>query len=553
MRPVGSSPLPRSLSDLIRGTSPEQDLRDPDARSGKFLRMHKITLLVPRRAAVWWLPVAAWSVAWATLLIFDARLDLASKALILVLTSAAAAMWWPLGAALCSSALAVLAFNLAFVPPRGSLAVDLHQHVLLLATIMSVSGIVAYLMNRLRRLAVQESTRASLLAQLRQLGETLRTTDDGAAHAVALASELTRIGSTAATVLLAPGGKAADSMSLTGPASSDEVAGLHLCLGSGQALGPGTGRHEEQPAWYLPLRGRTDTFGAALVMPSGAASDQARSHAQALCDQVGTALERANALRAASAAREEAQAQALRNTLLAAISHDHRTPLATILGAASALHDQNERLSPAQRQRFAATIIDEASQLARLTDNTLQLARLEKAGLPLQRDWESVEEIVGATLRHVRQRRPEARVVARVESGLPLLRCDVTLVVQLLDNLVDNALQHGESESPVEVVARLMRDSMLIGVCDRGPGVPMHLRKGIFEVFQRGDGMPTRNRRGAGVGLALCRAIAHAHGGELRVRARNRGGSSFELTLPIEAPPGLPASPPDPPANGAGP
>jgi two-component system sensor histidine kinase KdpD len=258
-----------------------------------------------------------------------------------------------------------------------------------------------------------------------------------------------------------------------------------------------------------------------------------------LCDQLGAALERSAALTTAARAREQAQEHALRNTLLTAISHDHRTPLATILSASSALHDQGERLSAAQRQRLAATIVDEATQLSRLTDNTLQLARLGAVGITIQRDWESVEEMVGTVLRRVRQRDASQRVKARLEPGLPLLRCDAVLMVQLLDNLVDNALKHGGAGNPVEVTARRRGDSVVIAVRDRGPGVPHPERQRIFDTFQRGDramapaGGDLPSRPGAGVGLALCRAIALAHGGELQLRTRSHGGSSFEVTLPV--------------------
>jgi two-component system sensor histidine kinase KdpD len=275
-----------------------------------------------------------------------------------------------------------------------------------------------------------------------------------------------------------------------------------------------------------------------------------RRHAQALCDQLGLALDRADALRSATLAREAAQTQALRNTLLAAIAHDHRTPLATIVSAASSLHDQADRLDPQQRRRLAATIVDEAAQLTRLTDNTLQLARLDAPGLALQLEWESAEEIIGTVMRRLRQRDPARRVRARVEPGLPLLRCDAVLLVQLLDNLVDNALKYSSRADPVEIVARHIpaqagqagrTAQAVIAVRDRGPGVPGALRERIFESFQRGDPVPGDGDvpvpRGAGVGLAVCRAIARAHGGELRLRARGHGGSAFELWLPLHAAP----------------
>jgi two-component system sensor histidine kinase KdpD len=475
-----------------------------------------------------WPAFVAWALGWAGMFALDDRLDLANKALVLVLSAALAAPWSGPWTSLLASAAAVLAFNFAFVPPRGRFAVDLHQHALLLATLLAVSWIVALLMTRLRHLAAQATVHAQRSDQLRSLGDALRAADGPAAQAAALQPLLVALGGAPATLLL-PAGE------VVGTATADEAAGLRLCLQDGRAMGPGTGRHEEQPAWYLPLRGRQGTHGAALLRLADAVDRPADvlAHAQALCDQLGTALERAAALQAAGSVHEQAQTQALRNTLLSAIAHDHRTPLATIVGAASALHDQGDRLTAAQRQRLAATIVDEAEQLTRLTDNTLQLARLGAVGEDLPRDWESVEEMVGTVLRRVRQRDPGRRTRARVEPQLPLLRCNAVLMVQALDNLVDNALKHGGGDTPVELLARRIGEQLMIAVRDRGPGVPPAQRERIFDSFRQGEGAD----RGAGVGLALCRAVAQAHGGELRLRPRGHGGASFELWLPTEAAP----------------
>ena len=474
----------------------------------------------------------------------DGRIDLANMALILVLGAAIAAIWSTPWASLAASAVAVLAFNFAFVPPRRTFAVDLHQHALLLVTMLTVSWIVTLLVARLRWHTTEATTRALRSDQLREFAEALRAADEPAVQASILRGTLSRLSGAEPTLLLADTSVEAlegTAFLSLGPATPDESAGLRLCLQEGRPMGPGTGRHDEQPAWYLPLRGLSGGFGAALIRRAtgDGAGIELRDHVQALCDQLGAALERGAELRAAAAAREQAQGHALRNTLLTAISHDYRTPLATILGAASALHDQDERLSVAQRRRLASTIVDEATQLARLTDNTLQLARLGQVGLGLQRDWESVEELVGTVLRRVRQRDPHHRVKARVEAGLPLLRCDAVLMVQLLDNLVDNALKHGRGDAPVEVMARRVGAAVLVAVRDRGLGVPVAQRRRIFEVFHRGEhvdaaeGGDPRSRQGAGVGLALCRAIARVHGGELCLRIRGHGGSSFEVTLPV--------------------
>jgi two-component system sensor histidine kinase KdpD len=379
---------------------------------------------------------------------------------------------------------------------------------------------------------------------VRTLGEALRDAEDPRTCVAALQAQLSRLTGMPAALLLV----ADDDTTATpnaqgrelGELNADERAGLQLSLTQNRAMGPGTGRHEEQPAWYLPLRGRRSSFGAALLrLPEPQAEDEAgtlRAHAQALCDQMGLAMERARATAAAQSARSEAQAHQLRSTLLAAISHDYRTPLATILGAASSLQAQDERLSSEQRRRLATTIVDETEQLASLAANTLQLARLDTPGLVLQLEWESPEEIIGALARRVRQRHPARRIVVRAEPALPLLRCDAVLLVQLLENLVDNALKYGGEEALVEVVVRVIGPQMVLAVRDRGPGVAPAWRERIFEVFQRGQAAPSQ--RGAGVGLAVCRAIARAHGGEMRLRARSHGGSSFECVLPLsEQPP----------------
>lgn len=480
------------------------------------------------RASPRWPGALVWALAAAAMLTLQPVLDLANLALLLVLAAALAALWLPPVMSMSACAIAVLGFNFLFVPPLRTFTVDLHQHALLLITMLSVSWMVALLMARQRRLAEAERVLAQRARQLQAFGEALRDADDTRAQAPALQAALAALVHRPVAVLLQGG----DSPRL-GEATSDEWEGLRTSLRQAQALGPGTGRHEEQTAWYLPLRGRSGGLGAALLPLDALPTADAglRAHAQALCDQMGLALERALTTEAAHAAREEAAAQGLRNTLLAAISHDYRTPLATILGAASALHDQAERLAPEQRQRLAATIIDEAGQLGRITDNTLQLARLDQPGLALHLDWESAEEIVGTVLRRTRQRHPSRQIKASVQAGLPLLRCDAVLLVQMLDNLVDNALKHGGDAAPVEIGVTLEGAQVRMAVRDRGPGIAPEWRERVFDAFQRGasDASP---RRGAGVGLALCRLIARAHGGELVLLDRDGGGCSFECTLP---------------------
>lgn len=475
------------------------------------------------------------------MLALDGYVDLGNQALVLVATAAVATLWLPGWSAALSALAAVGLFNWTFVPPRYSLSVDVEQHALLLVTLLVVVWIVAALVTRQRQLAAFAARDAEREAGLRRWGDTLRDAPDPAAHASALHDALAAAAGVPVAVLVLTrlgDGAEADAFHVGQP-DPDQRAGLSLCLREGRPLGPGSARYEEQPDVYLPLRGRGLTLGAAALVALGrrAAEDGLVPHLQALCDQMGLALQRALADREAQHLREAATDQATRNALLAAVAHDHRTPLATILGAASSLAQQDARLDAAQRHRLAQSIVDEAQRLARLTDNTLQLARLDAPGVQLRCDWESAEELVGAALQRARRRPDRARLKAWVEPALPLLWCDAMLVSQLLDNLVDNALKYSPPEAPVEVTARRIAEDVVLAVRDRGAGVAPAWRERIFDVFRRGDAATLGDRPGAGVGLAVCRAIARAHGGTLRLRPRGHGGIALECLLPVRPQP----------------
>jgi len=540
-----------------------------DAHPATVHRMDRLHPL-PSRATFTgraWPAALVWAAGWAAMLLLDGQVDLANLAMLLVLSSALASLWLPAWLSALAGAAAVVAFNWTFVPPRGAFAVDLHQHALLLGAMLIVNGIVAALMAAQRRQARQAERHAMRAEHLRAWGDTLRDAVDPLAQAGGLHAALVEASKGAVALLVlkddAPGARQADDDALVlrvGDADADQWAGLWHCLRQGQAMGPGTGRHEELADWYLPLRGRGVTLGAAVLRGRGAPSrsdPELRAHAQALCDQMGLALQRALASRDEQRAREQAQAQGVRNALLAAISHDYRTPLATIMSAASSLDEQADRMDAEQRRRLARSIVDEAAQLSRLTDNTLQLARLDAPDVSLRCEWESAEEIVGAVLRHARRHDPTRRVRARLEPDLPLLWCDAMLISQLLDNLVDNALKYSPAQAPVEILVHRRGERIVLAVRDRGPGVAPAWRDRIFEVFHRGappmpgaaaESPAQAARPGAGVGLAVCRAIARAHGGELRLRPRGHGGCAFECELPVHAPPSSAAAEADAPS-----
>ena len=491
-----------------------------------------------------------WALGWVGMHAMDGRLDMANLAMVLVLTSAIASLWLSMRTSVLLSLLSVLVFNWTFVPPRRTFRVDIPQDGILLASMFLVSWLIAFLMSRQRSATRDAQRYAQHAEQLRRLNEALR---DGAASTAGMQHVAQALNDLvgAEVILLVLRGEPPTTndpahAEMLGTPTADESAGLWHCTRERAAFGPGTGRYESLTSWYLPLRGGTAAYGAAVVRaPGGLLADRtALRQAQALCDQYGLALERRAATQAAEQASHVAQVQAVRNAMLAAISHDYRTPLATILGAASSLVEQGTKLDALRRQGLARTITEEAEQLARMTDNTLQLARLTTSDVELQMDWESPEELVGALMHRTRRRAaPRQRVRARVEAALPLVRCDALLLSQLLDNLVDNALKYSDDSHEVEIVVRRQPGHIVFAVKDRGAGVPVAWRERIFDAFQRGEavapdaGADAPSRRGAGVGLTVCRAIAQAHGGELRYRTRPHGGSCFECWLPKAAAP----------------
>jgi two-component system sensor histidine kinase KdpD len=304
---------------------------------------------------------------------------------------------------------------------------------------------------------------------------------------------------------------------------------MRSCIREAATLGPGTGRWPGLDAWYIPLGKKGQVNGAACIQNITAADHSGREHAQALCTLIAQALWRLKLTASMRQAQEESQRHNLQSTFLAAISHDLRTPLAAIVGAASSLQTQRDKLSPVEQDRLLGSIVGEATYLSRVTDNTLQLVRLDNAGA-LQPDWESMEEIVGAVLARVRQRDLARRIRSKVPAGLPLIKADPVLLAQLLENLLDNALKYSAGE--IDLVVSQADHEMHVAVQDRGPGIAPGEETAIFEPYRRDD---RSGQRGAGLGLAVCRAIANAHGGSITLQPREGGGSVFTLTLPVAA------------------
>jgi two-component system sensor histidine kinase KdpD len=287
------------------------------------------------------------------------------------------------------------------------------------------------------------------------------------------------------------------------------------------------------------------TLGVLGIKPPSdtAFEDPERLHLlEAFASQAALALERTQLAEIAKRAEVDIQAERTRSALLSAVSHDLRTPLATIQGAVSAVLEQGARLSPDQQRDLLQTAHDETEHLNRLVHNLLELTRAESGGLRLRKEWQSLEEIVGAALTRLERRLLGRTVTVDIPPELPLLFVDELLMEQVLLNLLENAERYSPADTAIVIRARTAPGSVDVEVSDGGPGFAAGEDRRVFDKFFRGS---AAKGRGAGIGLTICAAIVQAHGGKIEAGNRPEGGAWIRFTLPfIEDVPTPPAQEP---------
>jgi K+-sensing histidine kinase KdpD len=229
------------------------------------------------------------------------------------------------------------------------------------------------------------------------------------------------------------------------------------------------------------------------------------------------------------------ETERLRNSLLSAVSHDLKTPLSSIYGAATSLLEQGERLQEGDRRDLAAGIAAEVERLNRIVSNLLEMTRLETTP-EVQKDWQSIEEIVGVALARMEVALAGRRIDIHIPAQLPLILVDDLLIELVLVNLLENVAKYTPAEGPIEIAVEEDGNSVTISVCDKGPGFPAGDEERVFEKFFKGAG----GARGVGLGLAICRAIVSAHQGVIYAENRQEGGAAVHVRLPKGGtPPGI--------------
>ena len=326
--------------------------------------------------------------------------------------------------------------------------------------------------------------------------------------------------------------------------SSDDVQGLdegtaRWAFDHRQAAGLGTDTIPGSAWHYLPLNASMRTRGVLALRPESPrllAVPEQRRQLETFAALTAIALERVHYVEVAQDATVQIESERLRNSLLSALSHDLRTPLAGLTGLAETLQLTEPGLNAAQSQ-LAEELVASAMRMSTQVDNLLDMARFESGELRLSSDWNLIEEIVGSALRLSRRVLGERTIETDIAPGLPLVRCDAVLIERVLLNLLENAAKYTPADATVEVLARVAGDRMVVTVADNGPGIATGREKEIFDKFTRG--VRESAITGVGLGLAICKSIVEAHGGSISAANRTGGGAAFAFTLPIsrEQPP----------------
>ena len=434
------------------------------------------------------------------------------------------------GPSLLASSIAVATFDFCFVPPRYTFAVSDAGHLLTFAVMLGAGLVISTLTVRLRAqerdAVIRERHTAALLAFTRDIAA---ATSPGDVAAVTV-RHLEESFPVAASVVVPDPDEPGGLISAAGlmPLARQEQAVARWALDHGEAAGLGTNTLPGAHVLAVPLNAGDSTVGVIAVQ---ARHDPRRRGGTALplleafARQAALALARVTFAEQARVAALRAHTEELRSSLLSAVSHDLRTPLAVITGAATTLRDDGDRLSPATRLELLSSIVDDARRLERVLGNLLQLTRVESGFVP-NRDWIPVEELVGAALTRLEDAIRGKAIETDVDAEL-LAPVDPVLFEQVLINLIDNAIKHGAP--PIELHAHRKDRSIVNEVRDHGPGIPPGSGAQLFEKFVRASSAP-----GAGLGLAVVRAIVEAHGGKVAVENPPGGGALFRVEIPAE-------------------
>ncbi|MFZ6871566.1 two-component system sensor histidine kinase KdpD [Undibacterium sp. Di27W] len=466
--------------------------------------------------------------------------NLVNIAMLFLLTVVLVAVKFGRGPSVLSTIVGIAVFDFFFVPPRFSFAVSDLQYLMTFAVMLLVGLITGHLTADLRYQARVASHRESRARALYEFARDL--------SGVLLAEQISettqliiqRAFRAQATLLLPD-----DNGRLLPP--NNTVSGLDMGIAQWafdkvEAAGIGTDTLPASNFFYLPLVAPMRTRGLLAIQPESKRwimIPEQRQQLDTFAALAAIALERVHYIEVAQDALIHMESERLRNSLLAALSHDLRTPLTSLVGISESLAMSKPALADAQLH-MAQALREETLRLSALVTNLLDMARIESGEVKLNLQWQTFEEVVGTSLRICNAQLQTHQVETRLAAALPLVNFDAVLIERVLCNLLENACKYTPENSLITISAELNGSMLEAKVYDNGPGLPAGREEAIFEKFTRGEresALP-----GVGLGLAICRAIITAHKGSMHAAQspNGGGGACFIFTLPLGTPPAMP-------------
>lgn len=447
------------------------------------------------------------------------------------------------GPSVFASFAGVLLFDVGYVPPYGSLGVSDLQYLITFAVMLAVALLTSGLTARIRQQADLLRQRGQRVEALFHLSQGLANTSGAQQLAETAEGHMKELFGAEAAIFLPLGASGLAPVTEGGKRfglDPREAAVAQWVFERGHMAGAGTDTLPGAAALYLPLvgpHGAIGVLGLRPPEPSRLLAADPRRLLETFATQIAMAIERDQAAEAARKTLVQAEAERLRSALLSSVSHDLRTPLATIEGASSSLLELESVHDAETRHRLLKTICDESSHMSQLVDNILQMTRIQSGSLTVHKEWQPVEEVIGSALGRMEKALAEHPVRTHVPDDLPMAPLDGVLIEQVLVNLLDNAIKHTPPGTPVEISATAAGDQVILAVADRGQGLPEEEKERVFEKFYRIRKPGVKAQAGTGLGLAICQAIVAAHGGRIWAENRAEGGARFCFALPIEGEP----------------
>ncbi|MET0265129.1 MAG: two-component system sensor histidine kinase KdpD [Duganella sp.] len=467
-------------------------------------------------------------------------LDLANIAMLFLLGVLLTAVRFGRGPSVLATCVSVASFDFFFVTPRFDFAVSDFQYVITFAVMLTVGLLTGHLTSGLRfqaRVAAQREKRSrSLYEFARELSGALQT-------AQIFDTTRTFIENTfgVRATLLLPDEQGRLQAPPPMPALQPELdLGIaQWAFDNAESAGLGTDTLPASHLFYLPLEAPMRTRGVLAIaprQPRWLLNPEQRQQLDTFAALAAIALERVHYIEVAQNALVSMETERLRNSLLAALSHDVRTPLTSLVGLSEALAGARPPL-PAAQQSVAVALHDEALRMSTMVTNLLDMARIQSGEITFNRQWQPLEEVVGSALRASASQLTAHQVRTELPPGLPLLHYDAVLIERVICNLVENAAKYTPPGSCIVIGAAVRGAWIDVTVADDGPGLPSGREEVLFEKFTRGERESAKP--GVGLGLAICRAIVEAHGGKISA-GKPASGAALTFTLPLGTPPALP-------------